>query len=279
MIRDVMLALTDTASDEPAFDAAIALATSLGARLRVVVPLDGPLAAPAAYGVSPIVLEEATRAMREDADVRAERFRGRLKPHALSSEVHVAEARIAGVRHLLASEARYADLVVVASPGPTTADSAMLHDAFAALLFESGRPVLAVPRDGTVHFPVRRAVIAWKPTPEASRAVHDALVLLAPGAQLDVAVIEPWIGDRGHGEEPGADIAAHLAHHGFSVRVTVHENARGTVGNDLLLMAAETQADLIVAGAYGHSRAREWAFGGATRELLRRSHVPVLFSH
>lgn len=279
MIRDIMLALTDTASDEPAFDAATSLAASLGARLRVVVPLDRPLATPAAYGISPILLEETTKSLREAAQARAALYRSKLQQRDLAADVHVAEARITSVHHLVASEARYSDLVVAAAPGPTTTDSTVLHDAFAMLLFESGRPVLAVPRDGTPHFPVRRVAIAWKPTAQAARALHDALPLLSEGARVDLLAIEPWIGDRGHGEEPGADIGAHLARHGLSVHAHVRETARGTVGNEILLAAAENDADLIVAGGYGHSRAREWVFGGVTRELLWRSHVPVLFSH
>lgn len=279
MIRDVMLALTDTASDEAAINAAASLAESTGARLSISVPLDNPLTAAAVAGVSPVILEESQTALRDAAEARATRLRGQLDPRGLTLDIHVAEARTAGVRHLLALEARYADIVVVAAPGPKARDSSMLHEAFAALLFESGRPVLAVPREGDSRFPVRRAAIAWKPTPESTRAVHDALPLLAPGTHVDVFVFEPAIGDRDHGQEPGADIAAHLARHGLSVQVQVHPLARGTVANDLLLSAVETRADLVIAGGYGHSRAREWAFGGTTRELLWRSHVPMLFSH
>lgn len=278
MIRDVMLALTDTASDEAAIDAAAALAESAGARLSISVPLDTPLAG-AMYGVSPVVLEESVEAMRQSAEDRASRLRTQLARREMTLDVHVAQSRTTGVRHLLALEARYSDLVVVAAPGPKVHDSAVLHDVFAALLFESGRPVIAIPREGDARFPIRRAAIAWKPTPEASRAVHDALPLLAPGCEIDVLVFDPAIGDRGHGPEPGADIAAHLARHGFVVRVQERAPARGSIASDLLLSAAEARVDLVVAGGYGHSRAREWAFGGTTRELLWRAHVPVLFSH
>lgn len=279
MIRDVMLALTDTAADEAALAAAIALVETLDARLSVAVPLDSPLAASATYGVSPIVLEQSVTALREAALRRAAHVREQLVSRSFASDVRVTESHTSGVRHLLAHEARYADLVVVAAPGATSADADLLHAAFATLLFESGRPVLAIPHAGTPRFPVRRAVVAWKPTPEAARAVHDALALLPAGCAVDVVVVEPTIGDRGHGEEPGADIAAHLARHGLTVAVHVHDGARGTTASDVLLAAVESGADLLVAGGYGHSRAREWAFGGTTRNLLRRCHVPVLFSH
>ncbi|AXK71047.1 universal stress protein [Lysobacter sp. TY2-98] len=279
MIRDILLALTDTASDEVALEAAVSLAQSTDARLTVAVPLDRPLATVASYGVTPVVLEQSLTLQRDTAEARAVRFRETLKSRDIVFDVHVAEAHTAAVPHLLALEARYADLVVVAAAGPKTADTPALHAAFATLLFESGRPVLTIPHDGDVRFPIRRAAVAWRPTPEAARAVHDALPLLPKGAHVDVLVIEPMLGDRDHGQEPGADIAAHLARHGLEVSVQVHPTARGGVGNDLLLTAVESRSDLIICGGYGHSRAREWAFGGATRELLWRSHVPVLFSH
>lgn len=279
MIRDVMLALTDTPADETALDAAAALAESAGARLSIALPLESPPVACAAYGVTPVMIESTMTALWETAQARAERLRAQLKCREVALDVHISETHEFGVRHLLALEARYADIVVIAAAGAEANDPEVVHEAFATLLFESGRPVLVIPRNWDGGFPVQRSVVAWTPTREASRALHDALQLLAPGTRTDVLVISPTIGDRGHGPEPGADVGAHLARHGLSVNVEVRQAARGTVADEILLSAVELGDDLIVAGAYGHSRAREWAFGGTTRELLWRSHVPVLFAH
>ena len=199
MIRDVFLALTDTESDEVALNAAASLAEAYGAHLSAAVPLDSPLAASAAYGVSPIMLEESATALREVAQARAEHFRDMLKSRDLHYDVRIAEAKVSAVQQLVALQARYADISVIAAAGPENTDSAMLHDAFAALLFGSGRPVLTIPHKGDIHFPVRRAVIAWAPTPEATRAVHDALPLLKEGTRVYLLVSDPVNNDRHNG--------------------------------------------------------------------------------
>lgn len=97
--------------------------------------------------------------------------------------------------------------------------------------------------------------------------------------KVHLAVIEPVSGERQHGDEPGADMARHLARHDLEVEVVVRRTARNDIATELLLRVAETGSQLLVVGGYGHSRAREWAFGGATHELLSRAQVPVLFSH
>ena len=182
---------------------------------------------------------------------------------------------------LLTLEARYHDLVLIAAPqrGEEHADAAIVHTIFASLVMDSGRPVMTVPHATDRAFALDHILIGWVPTPEATRAVHDALPLLRQAKRVDVVLSQPLVGERRHGQDPGADIGAHLARHGIAVNVTVRQNPRGSTGNDLLLSAAEAGADLLIAGAWGHSRAREWAFGGVTRELLERADVPVLFSH
>jgi nucleotide-binding universal stress UspA family protein len=128
--------------------------------------------------------------------------------------------------------------------------------------------------------PASHAVVAWQPTRESTRALHDALPLLRAARTVDVVTVDPVIGESRHGEEPGADIAAHLARHGLEANVVVHaRRPQETVAAALLRHAAESGAQLLVAGGYGHSRLREWAIGGTTRELLRTARTPVLFSH
>ena len=150
---------------------------------------------------------------------------------------------------------------------------------FAELLFQSGRPLLAIPPQHPCEWPVRHAVVAWQPTREAARALHDALPLLAQAASVDVLMVDPQPRSGGHGELPGADIGAHLARHGLQVNVVARERGRDSVATALLRHAAETGAGLLVAGGFGHSRLREWVLGGTTRELLDALHLPVLFSH
>jgi len=282
MYRDVMLAITQTPGDEQALQAATGLCRALDARLSVSVPFDLPMATAAVYGATPIVLETSFNEMREEAAQHVARIRSQLQDVPdLRFDVHLAEAQVYASKGLLALEARYHDVVLIAAPGAqsTGADNDVLHTMFASLVMEAGRPVMTIPNSGRAAFPPERVVIGWHPTPEATRAVHDALPLLEHARRVDIVLAGPYIGERRHGQEPGADIAAHLARHGVVVEVMVHRPSRGPVANDLLLSVTEAGADLLVVGAYGHSRAREWAFGGVTRELLERADVPVFFSH
>jgi nucleotide-binding universal stress UspA family protein len=103
--------------------------------------------------------------------------------------------------------------------------------------------------------------------------------MLCDAATVDVVSIEPRIGDFGHGDWPGADIGTHLARHGLAVNVLTLPRQDQPVATALLGHAAESGAQLLIAGGYGHSRLREWMLGGATSGLLDAAHLPILFSH
>jgi nucleotide-binding universal stress UspA family protein len=279
MIQDLMLSITGTGGDDSALATAIALASTCDAQLSVVQPVDeplpfvGPLGTPADFNYVGLRAQ-----LRDEAAASAERFRARLAHQAIAWDVRLNDVRLADPPRAMARQARYSDLVVVAAPQPGADDGAIARAYFSALLFESGRPVLAVPH-GHDAGPLHRVVVAWKPTRESTRALHDALPLLAKATSIDVVVVDPEVGDAGHGEDPGVDIATHLARHDLRVEVRSVPRAGRTVAAALLAHAAEAGAQLLVAGGYGHSRLREWALGGTTRELLHALHLPVLFSH
>ena len=127
-----------------------------------------------------------------------------------------------------------------------------------------------------------RVMVAWDGGREAARAVGDALPLLARAESVAVLVINP--SQDGHGEQPGADIALHLARHGITVEAqhleAQHLEAQDlSVGDALLSRLADQDIDLLVMGAYGHSRLRELVLGGVTRKIFQQMTVPVLMSH
>lgn len=172
----------------------------------------------------------------------------------------------------VAVHAYYADLVVVArperpSPRPGLAES---------LVLSSGRPVILFPPSGTVSR-VRRSLVAWNATRESIRAVADALPLLAR-ATVEVLIVDHERQRARHGQEPGADIARHLARHGAQVEVQRLSSGGKDMGQLLLSQAAAFRADLLVMGAYGHSTLHEWMFGGVTRTVLYEAGLPVLMS-
>jgi nucleotide-binding universal stress UspA family protein len=174
--------------------------------------------------------------------------------------------------------ARYADLVVI---GQKNEDwpSGVGKEFEERLLLACGRPVLVVPYAHEGRALGDTVVVAWNAGREAARAVSDALPFLARAKQVHVIVFNPRQAGAAHGEVPGGDIALYLARHGVKVSVSTQEASDIDVGNLLLSRAFDHSADLIVMGAYGHSRLQELVMGGVTRTLLRSMTVPVLMSH
>jgi nucleotide-binding universal stress UspA family protein len=180
-----------------------------------------------------------------------------------------------GALDYLASEARCADLIVVAGPGPKDKDDAR-QIGVGEFVLAAGRPVLVVPA-AAESAALTRVMVAWKDTREARRAVVDALPLLIRASR--VTVVEIVAED----DLPAArrrldDVVTWLGRQGVKAR-PVDAPSTGDDATGLADLASLHEADLIVAGAYGHSRLREWAFGGLTRDLLLRGERAVLLSH
>jgi nucleotide-binding universal stress UspA family protein len=172
--------------------------------------------------------------------------------------------------------AYYADLVVVARPDPAdyTPGPPRLAE---SLVLTSGRPIIIFPAGSTASR-IRRILVAWNARREAIRAVADALPLLARAEAVEVLVVEDQHHAAGHEQEPGANIARHLARHGAQVRVRRLPSGGDEVGHRLLSQGVSFGADLLVMGAYGHSHLSEWVFGGVTRSVLHAASLPVLMS-
>ena len=201
----------------------------------------------------------------------------------------------------LALVARHADLAIVGQALPDSRGTGPA--AFPAeVLTESGCPVLVVPSTarprGSISVstagvaspgapaPGRHVLIAWNASKEAARAVREALPLLARAEKVTLAIIDPDLRPAAFGDTPGADVLAWLARHGITADTQVRQTARqgllkrpGDVGEALLLLAGEGGCDLVVLGAYGHSRFRETLLGGVTRTVLETMTVPVLMAH
>ena len=176
-------------------------------------------------------------------------------------------------REVIATEARAADLVVIGSH--SVAED--VYHAFDAgmVLLSAGRPVLVVP-DGVTGNPGQRVVVAWKDTREARQAVKSALPYLKIAKHLAlVEIAEEVLKAAAH--EQLDDVEKYLLRHGIKVSGKSVLNPTGPISDQLISVAKSEGADLIVAGAYGHTRLGEWVFGGVTRGLLRDSEVCCLF--
>lgn len=178
----------------------------------------------------------------------------------------------------VALHARYADLTII---GQQEDDSGSGVDKRlqADLPLAAGRPVLIVPYIQKEAQVGRRVVVAWNASREAARAVHDALPMLAGAQHVHVVTLGRAGPFNGHGEDPGADIALFLTRHGLKVTVHRDPTAKGDYGGQLLSRAFDLSADLIVMGAWGHSRLQERLLGGVTRTLLESMTVPLLMAH
>lgn len=176
-------------------------------------------------------------------------------------------------------QARYADLVVLGQSAAGNADEGQPQaDLPQHVLLHGGRPVLMVPHSGTFATLAERPLLAWNGSLEAARAATAALPLLQRAGKTTVAVFGSRPGQAAHGEEPGADIAQYLARQGVQVEVQRFP-APDDSGAAILALAASLKSDLLVMGAYGHSRLRETLLGGVTRTVLDGMTLPVLMAH
>ena len=178
-------------------------------------------------------------------------------------------------RQGLLLQSRYADLVVVSQE---SGDGLLLRGLPEYVALHGARPVLVLPPDWAGQALAGDAVVGWDGSLAAIRAIDGALPLLCRARNVRLALVNPEHEPGLHGEEPGADMALYLARHGVRVEVVVERSVLPT-GEVLLGMARASNACLLVAGAFGHSRFREIVLSGVTRILLARAPLPVLFAH
>jgi len=264
-----MVYVEDEASSEPRIRLAVDLAERFNS---ILIGLSAQLMRPP-FVAEGVVIEEETRA---DVTARlAEReshFHRILGPDrrnvAWRSSVDVPTEALS--RH-----ARSADLVVIGQKR-SKGDAYDSLDPVGAIL-RAGRPILVVP-DGTSELRLDHVVIGWKDSREARRAVMDALPFLHEAARVTIVEV------CGPGQEESTlenlgDIAGYLEHHKIKGNLEVLHHRGKSDGEQLIQLSLNEGADLLVTGAYGHSRLGEWVFGGVTRELLTSSPICCLMSH
>ena len=260
-LKDLLVIADNDPTYAARLDIALAVAAEHDAHLTGLYVMPPPLAP----------ISELEDAARRVAAVFAERA-GRT---TVSTDWRVAEGDIVRVA---SEQARYADLTVLPQGidlGFASADLARLPQ---ELALGVGRPVLVIPRHGSFPKVGGRVLVAWNGSREATRAVHDALPLLRRAEQVTILSINPDA--AAERRLPGAHVSRHITRHGVTVQATpTITGADVAVGDLLLSYVADHDIDLVVMGAYGHTRLREMVLGGATRTLLRHMTVPVLMSH
>ncbi len=227
--------------------------------------------------VPPELLESLQQRTRELAEGALARFAEVSGRNQISFETRLDRVLYTEVADTLATNARYADLAIVGQADPDDGDVA--RDLPEEVTLSSGRPSLVIPYIGPAATLGQRVTVAWDASREAARAVNDAMPILERAQAVSVVTVNPRQQPFGHGEQPGADIALHLARHGVKVEVQQVESRDVDIANTILSHIADRSSDLLVMGAYGHSRLRELVLGGVTRTILRDMTVPVFIAH
>jgi len=283
-LKDILVYIDGSARSAAVIDFAMSLAGRQSAHLTALYVIELP--SPALfYGdpggfVDPRLIDQMMTEFREKSMAEAARlekhFRDRMRRDGIEGEWRIDEGLTAETVSL---HARYADLTVLGQRDPSEASLAAASDVVGTTLLSSGRPVLVFPYAGVFPAVGRSILVGWKSTREAARAVNDALPILMQADTVTVLAMNPERGIGGDGDVPAGDIALHLARHGVKASASHTVVKEIGEGDALLNYASDREADLIVAGGYGHSRTREFVFGGVTRTLLSAMTVPVFLSH
>lgn len=277
--KDLLLSLASYPDDTPAaaVDLAIDFAGSIGAKLsaiacelKILVP--GSLIAPAFLDVAGMADAEARKG-REEAEIALAAFQKAAEKDGLFQERILGRCLASEYSGLLVEYARLRDLTIVPAEANELADQPSAE----ALIFESGRPVLMVPRKPRKSFALNSVTVAWDFSRPAARAVGDALPLLTKAKRVHVVTVTN--DKRIDTKRSGPELAKHLARHAVEVILESIDAAGRPIGEVLESATRAHDSDLLVMGAYGHSRLREFVLGGATRSMITRPSLPVLLSH
>lgn len=228
-------------------------------------------------GANAMILQQALDEARSEAAGMLEHANTVLGNSGVRWSAESAVAALGDVGRRVADHARFADLVVMPRPygGDRGAD---LEVAVEAALFGGQAPVMVLPDGYEARGSFDTVVLAWNESEESMAAVRRSLPLLVAAKKVHIAVVAPPVHDATRAD-PGSLLSQMLARHGANCEVDILDKSMPRVSDVLARHVTDTNADLMVMGAYGHSRFREAIMGGATRNMLEGASVPVLMAH
>jgi nucleotide-binding universal stress UspA family protein len=223
------------------------------------------------------VMEVTRRKLEEDRGSCEEAFRRQTLPAGIAIQWRAQKGR---PDELLARHARCADLLIMSQAVEGVTDSVIAPDLEESVVLTAGRPVLTIPYAGTFPTVGSRILFCWDRGREAARALADAAPFLESAQEVVVLTLNADSDTMRRRMTVDGDLEAYFHAHGYvHPRSTTGSTSGLGAGNAILNAASDYDCDLIVMGLYGHSRAREWVLGGASRSILKKMTVPVLFSH
>jgi nucleotide-binding universal stress UspA family protein len=275
MLKDVVVNLAGRGPQDFAAEYAASVGAAFGAQVTGIAFLYEPVIPDGALGGVPVDLIELQR--EENSKLASDaisRFEAAAKKAGISAATQTLDATLGSAPALFAQIARRFDIAVVgqAQPEQGATDTLVIEGA----LFESGRPIIVVPYIQKRGLSLERVLACWDGGPRAARAIGDAMPFLERAKAVELVMVAE---ETKEDEANGARMGEHLARHG--VKATVKHMAKGDIAIEdvILSYAADSGADFMVMGGYGHSRLREFILGGVTREILGSMTVPVLMSH
>jgi nucleotide-binding universal stress UspA family protein len=276
MVKDFIVNLNVTKKDTAASDYAVSVAAALQAHLTGVAFIYDPIVPISDGGYIPAEVIETQRADNEAAaQATITNFTALTGRAGVSAEPLILSASFAGAADQFAHLARRFDLAIVGQGRPEMGTIEQIIGE--TTLFESGRPTIMVPYIQKAPFKIGNVMICWDGSRAAARAVADSIAVIGKSRRVEIVIVANEPGKQG--DVDGVDIGHHLARH--DLKVDIHRISGGDidVADALLSHAADSGADFIVMGGYGHSRLREFVLGGVTRSIFQSMTVPVLLSH
>lgn len=272
MIKDI-LAVVDNGDAAAAFLRSVAtFAKARAATLEVAVLTPAPMTTAALAPFGSLYVPEVVLMGEDAANVAS--VEACLKDFDTPPTVFGFHDDVAWLAGDLRRSRQVADLIVMGAT--ETWATPWLHRRVARTLIRaSGTPLLIVPRRAELQR-VHRAVLGWKPSAEATRAMHALVQLAEPGAAIDVVTVGDTLHECERDHDAHAEVKRHLARHGFAAEGHWIVNAERIEADTLSVYAKETKADLIVIGGFAHSRVRDIVLGGVTRDFIEGSDRPVL---
>jgi nucleotide-binding universal stress UspA family protein len=278
--KSLLTVATSTHGLLPVVSAAAQIAISNDAHLdALALGVDRTQVGYSYVGSGAVMIAAAMERAEEEARAAEKALNAALGAQSPGLRVAAESAvtQLGALTDVVAARARYADLVVLPLPygeNRGVEDEAVIE----AALFEGMAPALVIPAKGMASSEPRRVVIAWNQSREALVATRRAMPFLRRAENVSIVVIDP----PAHGPErsdPGGMLCQMLVRHGVHAEVTVLARTLPRVSDVLARHLRETNTDLLVMGAYGHSRFREAILGGATRDMLEKAEIPVLLAH
>ncbi|WP_439521672.1 universal stress protein [Marivita sp.] len=276
--KTILAVVTDQAHMSDTLAQAVTMADALDAHLSVVcIGVDRTQTGYYYAGMNAAVLQETMNHAREQAAELATAAKKQMEMSGLRWGVSEAVCQLADMSRYVAAHARFADLAIL--PRPYGDDRGIeLEAATEGALFEGQSPVIVLPEGGAELKMPQKIAVGWNESAEALRAVRSALPFLIAAQSVHIVVIDP----PKHGpnrSDPGGQLSQYLARHGVKVEIDVLSKTMPRVSDVMRRHVSDMNADLVVMGAYGHSRFREAILGGATRNMLETSEVPVFMAH